>query len=248
MSSRLSRVPKQRTILVSVRCESAPSSASAGSAASQLRRVAWRPVSASLFIAGATVGPLLDGIHGTVQLLHYDYLPFDVGGLHSSLVVPPLLGAFYTTVGAMTIAADAVLLERDAASTRDAVQRCRSPAYVALSVGVVAALLELSALLYRSGLPYGTLAAILAVGGAANWAAMDRTPQGLALCVLCAVTAPGSELIIINWFGWWAYAAPDVLGLGGFPSWVPACYFFYTPSVLNTARWLKIRFSSRERR
>lgn len=84
---------------------------------------------------------------------------------------------------------------------------------------------------------------MLALGGAAHWAALDRTRQGLALCGLCAVAAPASELVIINWLGWWQYGAPDVLGAGGFPSWVPWCYFFYTPSVLSLARWLNLRFS-----
>eukprot|EP00873_Tetraselmis_striata_P046664 jgi/Tetstr1/466928/TSEL_011382.t1 len=209
----------------------------------RLRGVAWRPVGASMFIAGATLGPLLDGIHGTVQLLHYDTLPVNLGGLHSSLVVPPLLGAFYAVVGALTNLADTLLQESDPA-TRDCLQRCQSPGQVALSIGIVAALLELSALLYKSGLPYGTLSVVLAAGGAAHWAALDRTRQGLALCALCAVAAPLNELLIINWLGWWQYGAPDVLGAGGFPSWVPWCYFFYTPSVLSLARWLNLRFTT----
>uniref|UniRef100_A0A061SJU9 Uncharacterized protein n=1 Tax=Tetraselmis sp. GSL018 TaxID=582737 RepID=A0A061SJU9_9CHLO len=120
--------------------------------------------------------------------------------------------------------------------------RCASTpsACTALS-WVVAGLLETSAQMYAVGLPYPAIAAALSAGGLCTWGALDRTPQGLALCVACALAAPASELVIIRLFGWWRYAAPDLLGPDGVPSWVPLCYFLYAPSVMNMARWLASR-------
>ena len=53
--------------------------------------------------AGATLGPALDGIHGSVHLLNYDSLPLELGGLHSSFWVPLLLGAFYVVAGSLQV-------------------------------------------------------------------------------------------------------------------------------------------------
>merc|ERR1711976_79351 len=202
-------------------------------------KVAYAPIAASLFSAGFTLGPLLDGLHGRVGLLTYDALPLDVGDLHSSLVVPPLLATFYVVLGALTMALDSAA----GGGAKDAVERCSSAGYVALSLGSVAALLQLSAVLYRLGFAYSTIGAVLAAAGAANWAVFDRTKHGVALCALCAVAAPLSELVIVRYLGWWHYNAPDVYGADGLPSWVPWCYFFYAPLVLNLARLLRLRFS-----
>ena len=53
---------------------------------------------ASMFVSGAVLGPLLDGIHGRVHLLEYDSLRVDVGGLHSSAWVALLLGTYYAVL------------------------------------------------------------------------------------------------------------------------------------------------------
>ncbi len=61
---------------------------------------------AFLFASGAVFGTLLDGIHGTVHLLNYDAAPLEVGGLHSSWFVLPLLGSFYAVVGPLLVYLD----------------------------------------------------------------------------------------------------------------------------------------------
>ena len=66
-------------------------------------QIAWGSGLAKLFVAGATLGPLLDGIHGTVHLLNYDSLPLEIGGLHSSCWVPLLLGCFYAVAGSLQV-------------------------------------------------------------------------------------------------------------------------------------------------
>ncbi|KAL3162006.1 hypothetical protein ABBQ38_009081 [Trebouxia sp. C0009 RCD-2024] len=61
---------------------------------------------AALFAAGATLGPALDGIHGTVHLLTYDSAQFYIGGVESSGWVALLLGTFYAVIGSLHVAAD----------------------------------------------------------------------------------------------------------------------------------------------
>lgn len=108
-----------------------------------------------------------------------------------------------------------------------------------LNVGVVAALLYLSAVLYQNNVAYAQIWAVLAVCGGINWRIFDGTKQGLLLSVLCAIAAPLSELVIINVFELWQYPHPNIFGSGGVPSWVACCYFFYTPAVGNLARLLQ---------
>lgn len=108
-------------------------------------------VTPPMLLAGAITGPLLDGIHGTVNLLTYDVLPVTIGPLHTALTVPVLLAAFYAVVGCMTVAADELLPDP---ATQRALQRCRQPPWVALTAGSVAALLALSAVLYSRDVDY----------------------------------------------------------------------------------------------
>ena len=60
----------------------------------------------SLFAAGATLGPALDGIHGTVHLLKYDSAQFQLGDVESSGWVALLLGTFYAVIGSLHIVGD----------------------------------------------------------------------------------------------------------------------------------------------
>lgn len=186
---------------------------------------------------------------------------FDIGGLHSSFWVPLLLGSYYAAVGVLYNLLDTLALNTPSSKERSSqlvlldnvkgifngkentaatqkVLRQQSWPRLALNVGIVALLLYLSAVLYKNDVQYTQIAAILAVCGIVHWQTFDRTRQGLALALLCAIAAPLSELVIINVFGLWQYPHPDVFGTGGVPSWVACCYFFYTPAVGNLARLL----------
>ena len=59
-----------------------------------------------MFAAGATLGPALDGIHGTVHLLQYDSAQFYLGSVESSGWVALLLGTFYAVIGSLHIVGD----------------------------------------------------------------------------------------------------------------------------------------------
>ena len=245
--------------------------------------IAWGRGAALLFVAGATLGPLLDGIHGMVHLLSYDSLPLELGGLHSSLWVPLLLGVFYAVAGSLQVRCSSVscrvlyaassshkhaqvLLDEAALEvgaepqqgllgtlasiaqqllglqtegnvtrTQEALQQRAQPPAVALATGATAALLALSAVLYREHVPYPVITVVLAAAAAANWKAFDGTRQGAFVAVLCGLAAPLSELVIIR-LGLWHYQQPDLLGAQGIPSWVPFCYIFYTAPLSNLAR------------
>ena len=67
----------------------------------------------SLALTGAGAGTLLDGIHSSVDVLVYDSLPVTIGGLHTSLWVPPLLGAFYFVLGGLVIFFDGKMIATD---------------------------------------------------------------------------------------------------------------------------------------
>lgn len=185
--------------------------------------------------------------------------PVDIGGLHSSLSVPILLGTFYAVIGFLHSLLDLLATTQPANEGKEALQPLLgalqsffatpensaatraihskvSWGFVALNTGSIAALLYLSAKLYDSGTPYPYIFAALATLALANFFFFDRTRQGFFLAVLCALVAPASELVLINVFGLWQYPHPDIFGSGGVPSWVTCCYFFYTSGVGNIAR------------
>lgn len=174
----------------------------------------------------------------------YDTAPLDLAvtlpllgataALHTSAVVPPLLAAFYAVLGSLFPLADAAA---PGAATAAAATRCRDPWVIALGVGCLAAGLQLSASLFQAGTPYATISVALALVSAAIWKGFDGTPQGAGLAAFCAVGAPASELVLLHFLPLWHYTQPDILG-GAFVSWVPWCYFFYTPVLGAWARYL----------
>jgi len=166
----------------------------------------------------------------------YDLSPITLGPLHTSLLVPPLLGTFYVVLGLLTIAADN---NSPGPATTAAQQRAadaNSVGFLALNFGALSAALALSATLYDSQQPASVIFASLAAVTALNWALFDRTKQGLALAALCGLGAPAAEVVLMAVTHCWHYPRADVAGV--FVSWVPWCYAFYTPAVSNLARYL----------
>lgn len=199
---------------------------------------AWTGFLGGLLATGAITGTLLDGIHSRTGLQVYDMFALELGPLKTSLVVPPLLAAFYIVMGTLFAVADN--LNADDPTTQSVRERCRSSDYVAVSVVALAAALQLSAVMYSNDVPYNQMLAVLAAVSALMWRVFDGTSQGLALALFCAVAAPASELVILHFIPLWHYSRPDVLG---FVSWVPCCYCFYTPVLGTLARnlWLNAR-------
>jgi endoplasmic reticulum chaperone BiP len=213
--------------------------------------------------AGATFGPLLDGIHSSVGLQVYDLYPLDLLGDHlrTSFLVPPLLASFYAVLSSLDAAAEALIGKEETpppvlAPAGSSVAAC----YASLACG-----LALSASLHSLGtVSPAAIAACLALFAAANWRMFDGTKRGLALAVLCAAAAPLAEAQLMARLGAWHYPRADVsvpvlfsdafspAGSAplppavGFVSWVPLCYFFYAPSVLLLGR--KLRAARREGR
>ncbi|KAG1671468.1 hypothetical protein FOA52_003126 [Chlamydomonas sp. UWO 241] len=222
--------------------------------ASPRTRADWPLIVGTLTASGAVAGTLLDGIHSRTGLQIYRMFPVDVAGLHTSLAVPPLLAAFYVVLGGLFIAADALLPGEE---TQRARQNCSDWRFVAAAFGVLAADLQLSAALFAAGTPRNaesalsaalfaagtppaTESAVLALAAAATWFAFDRTKQGVALGAVVALSAPAAELVLLRVVPLWDYPLADVaLGeWGSFVSWVPWCYFFYSPALGGLARLL----------
>ena len=76
-----------------------------------------------------------------------------------------------------------------------------------------------------------------------NYAAFDRTEQGLILALVSGFGAPLSELLLMAAFHVWHYPQVEqniLVGVaGGIPMWIPVCYFFYVPAVASFARFLR---------
>lgn len=81
-------------------------------------------IAVTLALTGASIGTYMDGIHTMAQVLIYDQLPLVHGGLHTSAVVPPLLAAYYLTLGGLVLKADDWLLEGGDATTQASYRRC----------------------------------------------------------------------------------------------------------------------------
>ncbi|GAX82629.1 hypothetical protein CEUSTIGMA_g10055.t1 [Chlamydomonas eustigma] len=189
----------------------------------------WPAFLIRLFLSGAVSGTLLDGIHSRTGLQVYELLPFDVGGLHSSWCVPPLLGSFYVVLGSMFILADQQW--PSSIGTSKILNQCQDGRFVAAGYGALAVNLQISAALFAAGVPFHLISLALACVSLGTWKIFDGTVQGAALSAFCAVGAPLSEILLLHYVPMWSYPLADLdLGAwGGFVSWVPWCYFFYTP-------------------
>lgn len=162
--------------------------------------------------------------------------PITMGGLHTSLLVPPLLGTLYVVLALLAVAADSLSPGPATAAAQQRASDSSSVAFLALNFGALAASLALSADLYNSQQPSTVIFGVLAAVTALNWVVFDRTKQGLALAALCGLGAPAAEVVLMVLTHCWHYPRADVAGV--FVSWVPWCYAFYTPAVSNLARYL----------
>ncbi|KAG2454437.1 hypothetical protein HYH02_001456 [Chlamydomonas schloesseri] len=193
----------------------------------------WPAFLGTLANSGFITGTLLDGIHSRMGLQVYDWTPLVLGGLKTSAAVPPLLALFYVVLGSLVPIADNLSPSPETDSIR---QRCNETFYVAAAFGVLAGLLQLSATLYDSNVPYWQIHAILGTAALVNWKLFDGTRQGIALALLCGVGAPLAEVVLLQLVPLWHYPRADLGGV--FVSWVFWCYFFYTPALGALARYL----------
>lgn len=203
----------------------------------------------SLFAAGATLGPPLDGVHGAFNLLQYDLAPVRIGdslgALHTSVTVPVLLGTFYAVSGFLHVLGDQFCATAKTSSLLLLLPLPprRGAALAACALAVVAAHLALSALLYDAQVPAKLISLALFPSAFLIWLCLDRTPTGGALALATSVAAPLAELLLMNLLGVWHYPRADLFlaSLGdnkGIISWVPACYAGYSVWIGALARWV----------
>lgn len=199
----------------------------------------WSGIGVALLGLGFFIGPILDGIHSNVQLQIYENGAIDIGALHTNVVVPPLLGIFYSVVGLLQLSLDKWL------ASKDRVPRTSLKRLIFSLISLII-ILELSAEMYKSGIPYNIESYALFALAELNWVLFDGTWWGFALAAIVGVGCPLSEVPLMKFFKVWYYPKANVEVFGeGLITWVLACYFSYTPFIANLSRWLSSQLDSR---
>jgi hypothetical protein len=194
-----------------------------------------------LFAVGATVGPLIDGIHNQA-LLKYDAFPLILGAeiLKTSYLIPPLLGITYAVLGGIIPLLGGFLIneQNDNSSQNenkhDDVLINKAKLRSIWMKAIVAVLTTASIITLSNELTLGTIsvpdefsASILRLFGNVEnlpqlylyllgfiqWMLQDRNWRTLLAAMLVSVFGPLAEIPFIS-CGAWHYIHPDYFPFG----------------------------------